>query len=99
MKFVQNKDLGYNKEHLLIIKNANLLEKNNENFKNQVLANPQVISCSQSGFLPSPSNRNHGSMWRDAIMSNDPVLYCHFFVDYDYLKTFDLKIVAGQRIF
>ncbi len=96
MMFVQKKDLGYNKEQLLIIKNANLLEKNNENFKNQVLANPQVISLSQSGFLPSPSNRTHSSMFRNAVISNDPVLFSHFFVDYEYMKTFDLKIVAGR---
>ena len=96
MKFVQNKDLGYNKEHLFIINNANLLDNNSENFRNQVLANPQVISCSQSGYLPTPSNRVHGSIWRDAIMSNNPVQVTHFFIDYDYMKTFDLKIVTGR---
>ena len=73
MKFVQNKNLGYDKEHLFIINNANLLDKNSENFRNQVLANPQVISCSQSGYLPTPSNRINGSIWRNAVMSNDPV--------------------------
>ena len=96
MKFVQNKELGYNKEQLLIIKNANLLDKNNENFKNQLSGNPQIMSVSQSGCLPSPSERNNGSIWRDAVMSNDPVLFTHFFVDYEYLKTFDLKVVTGR---
>ncbi len=97
MMFIQRKDLGYNKEHLLIIKNANLLEKNNENFKNLVSANPQILSVSQSGFLPTPSSRTHSSMFRDAIMSNDPVLFSHFFVDYNYMKTFDLKIINGRE--
>jgi putative ABC transport system permease protein len=96
MKFVENKNLGYNKEQLLIINNANLLDKNNENFKNQILANPQVISLSESGYLPTPSNRINGSIWRDAIMSNDPVQFSHFYVDYDYMKTFDIKIVTGR---
>ncbi len=96
MKFVQNKNLGYDKEHLFIINNANLLDKNSENFRNQVLANPQVISCSQSGYLPTPSNRINGSIWRNAVMSNDPVQVTHFFIDYDYMKTFDLKIVTGR---
>ena len=96
MIFVQNRDLGYNKEHLLIIKNANLLEKNFENFKNQLSSNPQVLSVSQSGFLPCPSSRTHSSMMRNAVMSNDPVLFSHFFVDYDYMKTFGLKIINGR---
>jgi len=96
MKFVQNKNLGYNKEQLLIIKNGNLLDKNNESFRNRLLSNPQILSVSQTGYLPSPSDRIHGSIWRDAIMSNDPVSFTHFFVDYDYLKTFDLKIASGR---
>ncbi len=62
-------------------------------------ANPQIISVSQSGFLPSPSNRNNGSIWRDAVMSNDPVVFTHFFVDYDYLKTFDHENCERKRVF
>jgi putative ABC transport system permease protein len=96
MKYVQSKNLGYNKDQLLIIKNANLLDKNNENFKNQILANPQLISVTQSSNLPSPSNRTNGSFWPDAVMSNNPVVVTHFFVDYNYLKTFDMKIVTGR---
>lgn len=96
MKFIQNKDLGYNKEHLLVIKNTNLLEKNIEHFKNELATNPQIVMSSESGFLPASSNRIHGSIWRDGIMSNDPILFSHFFVDYDYTKTFAMKIVAGR---
>ena len=29
-------------------------------------------------------------------MSNDPLLVTHFFIDYEYMKTFDMKIVAGE---
>ena len=96
MKFIQDKNLGYNKEQLLVIKNTNLLNKNIEVFKNRLTTNPQILSVSVSGFLPSPSNRNNGSIWRDGVMSNDPLLFTHFFVDYEYLKTFDMKIVSGR---
>ena len=96
MRYIQAKNLGFNKEHLLVIANTNLLEKNIENFKNQLITNPQVVSSTVSGFLPSPSSRNNGSVWRDGIMSNDPVGFTHFFVDYDYMKTFDMKIVSGR---
>ena len=96
MRYIQTKNLGFNKEHLLVITNTNLLDRNIENFKNQLITNPQILSFSESGFLPSPSNRNNGSVWRDGIMSNDPVGFTHFFVDYDYVKTFGMKIVRGR---
>jgi putative ABC transport system permease protein len=96
MKFIQKKNLGYNKEQLLVVKNAYLLGKNIENFKDKLAVNPQIISVSESGFLPSPSERNNGSIWRDGIISNDPLLFTHFFVDYEYLKTFGMKIISGR---
>jgi putative ABC transport system permease protein len=96
MRYIQTKNLGFNKEHLLVITNTNLLDRNIENFKNELRTNPQILSFSESGFLPSPSNRNNGSVWRDGIMSNDPVGFTHFFVDYDYVKTFGMKIVRGR---
>jgi putative ABC transport system permease protein len=96
MKYIQAKNLGFNKEHLLVITNTNLLEKNIENFRNQLITNPKILSFTESGFLPSPSTRNNGSVWRDGIMSNDPVEFTHFFVDYDYMKTFDMRIIRGR---
>lgn len=96
MRFIQSKNLGYNKEQLLVINNTNLLEKNIENFRNQISANPQIVSVSTSGFLPAPSSRTNGSVWRDGIISNDPLLVTHFFVDHEYFKTFDIKIINGR---
>jgi putative ABC transport system permease protein len=35
-------------------------------------------------------------VWRDGIISNDPLLVTHFFVDDEYFKTFDMKIAGGR---
>jgi putative ABC transport system permease protein len=96
MKFIQAKNLGYDKEQLLIIGNTDLLEKNLESFRNQISSNPQIMSVSQSGFLPCPSSRTNGSVWRDGIISNDPLLVTHFFIDNEYFRTFDIKILSGR---
>ena len=96
MDYVQKKNLGYDRENLLIVNNCNLLGKNIENFKNQIRTSPQIITISQTGYLPSPSSRNHGSMWRDGILNNDPVLFTHFFVDTGYISTFKMKVVEGR---
>ncbi len=96
MKFIQSQKLGYDQEHLLVVNNAYLLDKNIEQFRDQIATNPQILSISISGFLPSPSDRTNGSIWRDGIMSNDPLMVTHFFVDHDYFKTFDLKIAEGR---
>ncbi len=96
MRYIQAKNLGYDQEQLLIIGNTNLLGKNLDAFKNQIAANPRILSVTVSGYLPSPSNRTHSSVWRDGIITNDPLLMTHFFIDENYIKTFDLKIVEGR---
>jgi putative ABC transport system permease protein len=96
MNYIQEKNLGYDKENLLIINNCNLLDKNRLNFKSQIKGNPQIVSITQSGNLPSPSDRNQGSIWRDGIISNDPILFTHFYIDSGYLKTFGIKVVEGR---
>jgi putative ABC transport system permease protein len=96
MNYIQKKNLGYDKEQLLVIDNTYLLGKNINSFKDQILTNPQIISATMSGFLPSPSNRNNGSVFIDGILTNDPIFFSHFSVDDDYLKTFQMKIVRGR---
>jgi putative ABC transport system permease protein len=96
MKFIQNRNLGYNKEQLLIVGNTNLLGKNINSFKNELRSNPQILSITQSGFLPSPSGRNNGSVWRDGLITNEPIIITHFFVDTAYLQTFGMKIISGR---
>ena len=95
--YIQKTDLGYNKENLLVINNTYLLKKNIDNFKNQLLTNPQILNVSISDHLPSPSSRDNGSIFRDGIFSNDPLFCTHFLIDYDYIKTFDMKIVKGRE--
>ncbi len=96
MNYIQKKNLGYDKEQLLVIDNTYLLGKNINSFKEQILTNPHVISLTKSGFLPSPSNRNNGSVFIDGILSNDPIFFSHFSVDDDYLETFQMKVVRGR---
>ena len=96
LNYLHNTSLGYNKENLLVIDNTYLLKNNIDNFKNQILTNPNVLNVTISQYLPSPSTRDNGSIFRDGIISNDPLFCTHFNVDYDYIKTFDMKIVKGR---
>lgn len=96
LNFIQKKDLGYNKENLLVVNYTYLLNNKIDIFKNQVLANPQVLNATLSEFLPSPSSRNNGSIFRDGIISKDPLWCTIFNVDYNYIKTLDMKIVRGR---
>ncbi|MEM7110425.1 MAG: FtsX-like permease family protein, partial [Bacteroidota bacterium] len=45
-KFMQNKELGFDKEHVLVLDINNSIESNYETFKNQLLEHPDILKAS-----------------------------------------------------
>ena len=60
MKYIQNKDLGYNKEQIITIPNSYALGKNEQVFKQQMLQDPRIVNATASYYKPAgPSNYNN----------------------------------------
>ncbi|MFT3705408.1 MAG: ABC transporter permease [Agriterribacter sp.] len=98
LHYIQTKNIGYNKEQVLLIDNAYSLQNNIDAYKETMLKQTGVISGTISGFLPIPSNRS------DNIFSRTPVMDVkngfsmqEWRVDYDYIKTLGMQLVAGRN--
>ena len=52
MKFVQDKNLGFDKEHVLVIQRAWALEDHAQAFKDELLQNSNIVSASNTDNLP-----------------------------------------------
>ena len=50
--YIQDKNLGWDKEHILVIKRAWAIENNLEAFTNELLENPNIINVSSANSLP-----------------------------------------------
>ena len=98
LHFIQNKNLGFEKDQVLVLQNAYLLEKQAVVFKNEMLKHPAVVSGTVSGFLPvPPTSRNDSSLFpKGNIQSSSSVLAQNWTVDADYIKTMGMKIAAGR---
>jgi putative ABC transport system permease protein len=99
LNFIQTKNLGFNKEQVLIINGTWSLGKNAEAFKNDVLGFQGVKSGTLSGFLPvSSSARNDNSFSTNAVMdAGNGVNMQHWVIDYDYIHTMGMQIVQGRN--
>lgn len=97
LKFIQDKQLGYEREQVLIVDDAYALGDQLSVFKEQALALPAVESATVTGFLPTPSYRSNSSFFvgNEAKMSN-AVMTGYWQVDHDYLSTMGMTIVAGR---
>lgn len=98
MNFIQNKNLGFNKDQVLIINDAYALGNNVQAFKKDLLNMPGITSGSVTGFLPvSSSNRNDNSYSKNAVIdATNGVNMQTWYVDYDYLKTMGMNIKEGR---
>jgi len=99
LNYIQTKNLGFNKDQVLIINDAYALNKNIDAFKNEVLQMPGVISGTLSSFLPvSNSSRNDNSYSKEAVMdSKNGINMQTWTVDYDYLKTMGISLAKGRN--
>ncbi|HEY5825482.1 MAG TPA: ABC transporter permease [Cyclobacteriaceae bacterium] len=97
--FIQNKNIGFNKDQVIVIKDAYGMADQLQSFKNEVLKDNRIVSGTISGYLPvSGTNRSDNTHWPEGMQptqENMVALQC-WEVDYDYLKTLDIKIKEGR---
>ncbi len=97
--FIQTTKIGFNKDQIIVIKDAYGMGNQIQSFKDEVLKDSRILSGTISGFLPvSGTNRNDNAHWPEGsqpTQENMVALQC-WRVDYDYLKTLGMKIKTGR---
>lgn len=98
MNFILEKDLGYDKEQVVILEGANILGSKTDSFKQQLLQLTQVQKVSASDYLPvEGSKRNQTTFTMVGEGSeNAGILSQTWRIDYDYIKTMGMQIVEGR---
>jgi len=98
LHYIQNKNLGFNKEQVIVLHDAYALQEKLEAFKNEVMRNPNMISATVSGYLPVSSNRSDTGFWPEGQRAGDnPVSMQIWSTDYGYIETMGMAIVAGRN--
>jgi putative ABC transport system permease protein len=99
LHYIQTKNLGYNKEQVLVVDGAWALKNNITPFKNEVLQLPGVMSGTLSGYLPvSNSSRSDNTYSKESVMtSTNGFEMQNWTIDYDYIKTLGMHIISGRN--
>jgi putative ABC transport system permease protein len=93
LKYVQEKNLGFDKENVVNLLHAFSLGKNSQAFKNELLANPTFKGASFSNNLPP--NITWNSAFRKGGSDQD-FLLSMYQMDYDHLATMGYEMVEGR---
>lgn len=99
LHYIQTKNLGYNKDEVLIVDRTYSLNDNINAFKNDVLALPGVESGTLSAYLPvSSSSRSDNTFSKDAVMTSENGFDMqNWHIDYDYIKTMGMQVIKGRN--
>ncbi|MFB6456952.1 ABC transporter permease [Chitinophaga sp. Hz27] len=98
LNFIQAKDVGFNKEQVLVIGGSVALKGKEELFKQQVQSINSVKSGTVTGYLPVAGALRKGwTYWKNATMDLDNSISVESWeVDNDYIKTMDMQILKGR---
>jgi len=99
LQYMRNKDIGYNKEQLLVIQNAGSLKQQATAFKNDLLRISGISSATMTSYLPVNGNRNSNAFFTSPVMDQkNAVIMQQWIVDENYLSTLGIKILNGRNL-
>ncbi|GAB3693334.1 ABC transporter permease [Spirosoma flavus] len=96
INYIQNKNLGYNRENLLYMPLEGNLEKNFQSFRQELEKQPGIktVTCAQSDPLEVGSS-TQGVKWPGKD-TTQLILFSQNAVSYDYIKTMGITLLDGR---
>jgi putative ABC transport system permease protein len=96
--YIQNKELGFNREHVLVVQNAYPLGDRAKAFANELSSLHGVEGITSTGFLPTSNWRSDDAYFLGPTL--DPktaVSLQNWPIDEQYIPVLGMKIVAGRN--
>ena len=95
LHYIRNKELGFDKEHVVVIQRAEKLGSQQQAFKNQLKLNPDVLKVTFTDSLPQFlleakvfQKEGEGSQENNTLIT--------ITADYDLIETYRLKMIDGR---
>ncbi len=95
IKFMRNANLGYNKENLIYVKMSGDMAAKYEAVKNDLRQYPNIISATANEFVTGDIRQGTSSISWEGKQKNNVIMQV-LRIDYDFLKTYDIKMVKGR---
>jgi putative ABC transport system permease protein len=96
MRYIQNKELGFNKEQILIIQSirSGNFGQRYISFKNELLQSPYIVNVSGSNFAPP---REEGIFSSYILTTHKKIKTEIILTDQDYLTTLGIELIEGRN--
>jgi putative ABC transport system permease protein len=96
LAFIQNKDLGFQKDFIVRLAMNTELESSFFSFKEELLKNPDILGLTSSSTSPANVGNVNPAIW-EGKSDDERVLFNFFLVEKDFLDVFEMELVAGKN--
>jgi putative ABC transport system permease protein len=93
--YLQQKNLGFNKEQLMVIYNGAELGNNIKTFKEELLKNTAVVDATNHSLMFAAGVPGNGYLYNKTV-GTDPMPFQYLNVDCDFAKTFGVELLKGR---
>lgn len=98
LQYIQQRDVGFNREQLLIISNIDKLGDRKEALKTSLLQLHGIEKATVTGFLPVNYYRNNNSFFTSPSLElKDAISMQKWVIDQDYLETMGMNLLEGRN--
>ena len=98
LKYIHNKNLGFDRNQMLVIKNTNVLGNQAKILKHEVKQMTGVLNATMTTYLPTGDDRNTTGLFPELPIDIKKDVLSEFWpVDEDYMSTLGIKLIAGRN--
>ncbi len=100
LKYMQNKSLGFDKEHVITLPYYNNITDKWDAFRTELMSNPNVKNVGRSLLVPSNRLLNSAGTAKvpmgDSVINSSETLYM-VFADHEFFPTYGIDFAAGRN--
>jgi putative ABC transport system permease protein len=98
LKYIQNKDLGFKRDQVLVVRNVYTIGNQTNIFKQEVKKLKDVVDATLTGYLPTEGQENSSTFFEDHSMDVKKALATQVWrVDDDYIPALGMKMLSGRN--
>jgi putative ABC transport system permease protein len=95
--FIRNKNLGYDRSHVLVLGTLYPLGSQARAFREDLLKMPGVDGATMTGYLPTSNDRNSNAFFRTpALDQKDAIIMQTWAVDDNYVSVLGMQVEQGR---
>ena len=98
MNFIRNKDLGFDKEHVIVVESMGELKQKSQTVKDELLKFPEIYGVTFGAFSPLNWESAASTIRMNWTGKTTELEFAvgENYVDYDYARTFGLDMIQGR---